>query len=413
MSHGRARPPISWSYVKLYNRTHRPVTLSIVVPCYNEESTLEKCVERVLCIADENLALELLIVDDHSVDLSLAVAEELERRYPHQVSVIRHHKNMGKGAALRTGFQKATGDLVAVQDADLEYDPMDLKRLLVPLIQDQADVVLGSRFSSADAHRVLYFWHSIGNRFLTLLSNMFTDLNLTDMETCYKVFRRDVIQAVDIKENRFGFEPEIVAKVAQMRLRIYEMGISYHGRTYEEGKKIGAKDGLRALYCIFHYNAPKLPVPMQFLIYLFIGGSSAVLNIVSFMLLLKFKLAIPAAAAVAFVVAAVANYFLCIALLFRHKARWNSYAELFMYGLVTGVAGIMDISITLLFVNIDTSVWFAKSAACLIGLVFNYLGRRYLVFPERPVGPWSSKGQLPTAKMEKSLGRKISKAPGQ
>ena len=148
----------------------------------------------------------------------------------------------------------ATGDFVAVQDADLEYDPNDLKRLIVPLIEDKADVVLGSRFLSAGAHRVLYFWHYLGNRFLTFLSNMFTDLNLTDMERCYKVFRKDVIQAIDIKENRFGFEPEIVAKVAQMRLRIFEMGISYYGRTYSEGKKIGWKDGFRAIYAILKYN---------------------------------------------------------------------------------------------------------------------------------------------------------------
>src|SRR5208283_2559802 len=311
-----------------------PVKLSVVIPCYNEEATLEKCVQRVMDIADENLALEIIIIDDCSSDLSVSIAESLASRYP-EVVVQKHEKNMGKGAALRTGFARATGDFVAVQDADLEYDPSDLKRLLAPLVHDQADVVLGSRFSSAGPHRVLYFWHSVGNQFLTLLSNMFTDLNLTDMETCYKVFRRGVIQAVEIKENRFGFEPEIVAKIAQMRLRVYEMGISYHGRTYEEGKKIGVRDGLRALYCVFHYNAPKLPVPMQFLIYLFIGGSSAILNLVSFLSLLKFNLSVLTSAIAAFVLAAAVNYLLCIALLFRHRARWDSYAELGMYGLVT------------------------------------------------------------------------------
>lgn len=174
---------------------------------------------------------------------------------------------MGKGAALRTGFKYATGDYVGVQDADLEYDPKDLKRLLKPLVSGEADVVLGSRFRSSESSRVLYFWHYLGNRFLTLLSNMFTDLNLTDMETCYKVFRSDVIKSIDLKEDRFGFEPEVVAKIAQMRIRIFKMGISYRGRTYEEGKKIRIKGGVRALYCIFRYNAHRVPLPIQPLIY--------------------------------------------------------------------------------------------------------------------------------------------------
>jgi dolichol-phosphate mannosyltransferase len=385
-----------------------PVKLSVVIPCYNEEATLEKCVQRVMDIADENLALEIIIIDDCSSDLSVSIAESLASRYP-VVVVQKHEKNMGKGAALRTGFARATGDFVAVQDADLEYDPSDLKRLLAPLVHDQADVVLGSRFSSAGPHRVLYFWHSVGNQFLTLLSNMFTDLNLTDMETCYKVFRRGVIQAVEIKENRFGFEPEIVAKIAQMRLRVYEMGISYHGRTYEEGKKIGVRDGLRALYCVFHYNAPKLPVPMQFLIYLFIGGSSAILNLVSFLSLLKFNLSVFTSAIAAFVLAAAVNYLLCIALLFRHRARWDSYAELGMYGLVTGIAGLLDVSVTLVFVGMGLPVWLAKSAACSIGLVFNFLGRRYLVFPEKPPGPWGTKKQFPIHEMAESLDRHSTK----
>jgi dolichol-phosphate mannosyltransferase len=227
----------------------RAVKLSVIIPCYNEERTLNNCVKKVLGIASETLSLEVLIVDDCSKDRSLEIARELEKQYP-EVSVLCHEKNMGKGAALRTGFGTATGDFVAVQDADLEYDPMDLKRLLLPLMAGKADVVLGSRFLSSGAHRVLYFWHSLGNRFLTFLSNMFSDLNLTDMETCYKVFRREVIKSINIEEDRFGFEPEIVAKLASMRLRVYEMGISYYGRTYEEGKKIGAKDGFRAIYCI-------------------------------------------------------------------------------------------------------------------------------------------------------------------
>ncbi len=208
------------------------------------------------------LELELIVVDDCWKDGSLEVGRRLAQNVPGLV-LLRHEVNRGKGAALRTGIAAATGDFVAIQDADREYDPMDLKKLLKPLIAGDADVVLGSRFLSSDVHRVLYFWHSIGNLFLTTLSNMLTDLNLTDMETCYKVFRREIIQSIRLEEDRFGFEPEVVAKIAQMRLRIYEMGISYHGRTYEEGKKIGMKDGWRALYCILKYNLPKVPVARQ------------------------------------------------------------------------------------------------------------------------------------------------------
>ena len=252
----------------MHTRTGKDTKLSIVVPCFNEEKTLRKCIEKVLEIADETLSLEIIIVDDGSSDQSLIIARELENKYQ-EIVVLSHKKNQGKGAALRTGIQRVTGDFVAVQDADLEYNPMEFKKLLVPLINDKADVVFGSRFLSAGYHRGLYFWHYQGNRFLTFLSNMFTDLNLTDMETCYKVFKREIIQNIQIKENRFGFEPEIVAKVAHMRLRIFEIGISFYARTYEEGKKIGVKDGIRALYCIFRYNAHFAPIPIQFLIYYF------------------------------------------------------------------------------------------------------------------------------------------------
>ncbi|MCP4234931.1 MAG: glycosyltransferase, partial [Aestuariibacter sp.] len=241
--------------------------LSIVVPCFNEEKTLERCLQHVLEIQNESLLLEIIIVDDCSTDNSLKIAEALAEKYP-EIVVLCHEQNRGKGAALQTGFQQATGDIVAIQDADLEYDPADLRRMVVPIEDNKADVVLGSRFASGGAHRVLYFWHYLGNKFLTLLSNMFSDLNLTDMECCYKVFRREIIQKIDIQESRFGVEPELVAKVAQMRVRIYEMGVSYSGRTYEEGKKIGYRDGFRALYCIFYFNGCKAPVPVQFLIYI-------------------------------------------------------------------------------------------------------------------------------------------------
>lgn len=366
--------------------------LSVVVPCYNEERTLGECVRRVLGIAGEDLSLEVIIVDDCSTDKSLAVAGDLERSHP-EVVVEKHDRNRGKGAALRTGFSRATGDFVAVQDADLEYDPADLRRLIVPLVSGQADVVFGSRFLSSGAHRVLYFWHYLGNRFLTFVSNMLTDLNLTDMETCYKVFRREVIQTIALKEDRFGFEPEIVAKVAHMRLRVYEMGISYYGRTYEEGKKIGAKDGVRALYCILRYNAHKAPLPVQFLFYLFIGGFAAVINLILFLGLLSAGFPVNLAAPGAFVVAAALNYALCVLLLFRHKARWNAMGEQATYWMVVGLVCLLDLGATKLFLASGMAPWLSKALSSMIGVLLNFGGRRFLVFPEPPSGPWSPQGK--------------------
>jgi glycosyltransferase involved in cell wall biosynthesis len=242
-----------------------PRKLSVVIPCFNEERSLDTIVRRVLAADRCGLNLELIVVDDGSADRSSEVMKSLAANHPEIVSVT-HAKNCGKGAALRTGFNTATGDIVLVQDADLEYDPAEYPRLLKPILDGRADVVFGSRFRGGEETRVLYFWHRVANQLLTLASNMFTDLNLTDMETCYKVFRREVLAQIDIVENRFGFEPEITAKVAKLaaRPRIYEVGISYSGRTYEEGKKIGFRDAVRALYCIVRYNlfpssAMKLP----------------------------------------------------------------------------------------------------------------------------------------------------------
>ncbi len=364
------------------------VKLSIVIPCFNEEKTLSECVEKVLEIANENLELELIIVDDGSSDKSVEIAKGLAEKH-FQIKSFQHSVNQGKGATLRTGFQFATGDFVCIQDADLEYDPQELVKLIEPLVQKKADVVLGSRFLSAGSHRVLYFWHSMGNRFLTFLSNMFTDLNLTDMETCYKVFRREIIQSVTIEENRFGFEPEIVAKVAQMRVRIYEMGISYSGRTYEEGKKIGMRDGFRALYCIIRYNAHKAPLPLQFLIYLFIGGAAAVVNVGVFVSLFQYGMPTIVAAPIAFFTAALLNYFLCILLLFRHTVKWGKMTEILIYFAVTVSVCAIDTVITIVLISlVYFSPILAKAIACVIALVFNFLGRKYFVFPEKSSGPW-------------------------
>ncbi|MCC6320852.1 MAG: glycosyltransferase family 2 protein [Phycisphaerales bacterium] len=223
--------------------------LSVVIPVYNEEQTILSLIERVRAVGVEK---ELVIVDDCSRDGTRGRLETL-RGQP-DITLLFHEQNQGKGAALRTGFAACKGDMVIIQDADLEYDPNEYPRLIQPILDGRADVVFGSRFIGGESHRVLYFWHSVGNKVLTLLSNALTNLNLTDMEVCYKVFKREIIQKITIEENRFGFEPEITAKVARLRCRVYEVGISYSGRTYEEGKKIGWKDGVRAIWCILKYN---------------------------------------------------------------------------------------------------------------------------------------------------------------
>jgi glycosyltransferase involved in cell wall biosynthesis len=239
--------------------------LSVVMPVYNEQATLRRVVERVLSVG---LDIELLCVDDGSTDGSRETLADLQKQYP-GIRAFLQPRNMGKGAALRLGIEQATGDYLIIQDADLEYDPHDYPLLLGPLESGQADVVYGSRFLGGGPHRVLYFWHFVGNWFLTLVSNMITNLNMSDMETCYKAFRREVIQSIPLEEDRFGFEPEITVKIAKRQLRVYEVGISYWGRTYAEGKKIGWRDGVRALWCLLKYalkertSAEPVPVPVE------------------------------------------------------------------------------------------------------------------------------------------------------
>ncbi len=224
--------------------------LSIIISVYNEKNTIGEIVKKI----DEvslDIDKEIIIVDDASDDGTKKIVQNLEGKY---IKKAFHKKNKGKGAAIKTALKQASGDIVIIQDADLEYDPHEYAKLLKPIIEDKADVVYGSRFVGSEAHRILYFWHMIGNKFLTLLSNTFTNLNLTDMETGYKVFRRDIISSIILEEDRFGFEPEITAKIAKLKCRIYEVGISYSGRTYEEGKKINWLDGIKTIWCIIKYN---------------------------------------------------------------------------------------------------------------------------------------------------------------
>jgi glycosyltransferase involved in cell wall biosynthesis len=227
--------------------------ISIVIPCYNEERTVHLILEKVAAAPlPEGCTREIVTVDDCSRDGTFQRLQELKDQF--ELSLVHHDVNRGKGAALRSGFQHAKGDVIIIQDADLEYDPKEYPRLLRPIIDGQADVVFGSRFIGGESHRVLYFWHSVGNRLLTLMSNMFTNLNLSDMEVCYKVFKRSLLERITLEENRFGFEPEFTAKVARLQVPIYEVGVSYYGRTYEQGKKIGLKDAFRAAYVILKYG---------------------------------------------------------------------------------------------------------------------------------------------------------------
>jgi glycosyltransferase involved in cell wall biosynthesis len=242
---------VKWLCVRQGQNSHKgevAMTVSVVIPVFNEKDTIKEVYNRIRAV---NMNKEIILVDDSSTDGTREIVRGL---VADDTKVCFHEKNMGKGAALRTGFREATGEILIIQDADLEYDPNEYPKLIRPILEGKADVVYGSRFAGGEAHRVLFFWHMLGNKFLTLFSNMFTNLNLTDMETCYKVFKRDVYTKITIEEDRFGFEPEITAKIARLNVRIYEVGISYSGRTYREGKKVGWRDGFSALRCILKYN---------------------------------------------------------------------------------------------------------------------------------------------------------------
>ncbi len=265
-------------------------TLSIIIPAYNEGRTIHFILDKLKeVILINKIQKEIIIVNDCSTDNTEdAILKYIAANTSCGIQYLKHDINMGKGAAIHTGINYATGEYLIIQDADLEYDPQEFNQLLKPIVDGFADVVFGTRFIGGNPHRILFFWHSIGNKFLTFLSNMFTNLNLTDMETCYKLFDTKIIQSINLKEKRFGFEPEVTAKISRIpKVRIYEVGISYYGRTFEEGKKISWKDGMRALYCILRYNAQR-SIILQFAIYLFIGGTSALLNLFLFLTLIKY-----------------------------------------------------------------------------------------------------------------------------
>jgi glycosyltransferase involved in cell wall biosynthesis len=359
--------------------------LSLIVPCYNEESTIENCVEKVLKInKNQNFDLEVVIVNDCSTDKSAEKLKEISVKYP-EIKIFSHEKNCGKGAALRTGLVSATGDFIGIQDADDEYNPMEYLELLKPLLENKADVVYGSRYLKPDMRRVLYFWHTWMNKSLTLVSNMFTNLDITDMETCYKLFRKEVIAKIapNLKEERFGFEPEITCKVAQGGYRVYETAISYNPRSYEEGKKIGWRDGVQALYCLLHYGAHTSPLPMQILLYLFIGGVSLCSNIVFFGIGNYAKIPLNISIVSAFVLAAAVNYILCILILFRHNSRWNNFGELSLYLLSVTIMCGLDYGLTQGLIALSCGLLASKFIASLAGFVGNFVLRRWLVFPER------------------------------
>jgi glycosyltransferase involved in cell wall biosynthesis len=363
--------------------------LTLVIPCYNEERSLEMCLKKCLELKNSGINLEIIIVDDCSKDNSLTIANKLAQEHQ-EIRVLKHEINKGKGAALRTGFAAAKGDFIGIQDADLEYNPLQYTELLQPMLENKADVVYGSRYLRPNSHRVLYFWHTYMNQALTIASNMCTNLDITDMETCYKLFRRETLLAIlpKLKENRFGIEPEITARVAQSKARVYECAIDYQPRSYEEGKKIGWKDGVKALYCILHYSANTAPLPMQLLLYFFIGGLSLFVNVAVFAILhhgfnLPSIFNLNTNVIIAYIVSSLVNYFLCIAILFRHRAKWSSIGEFIIYLIGVIIMGFVDYGLMWGINAMAVPDVISKTLAAGLGFILNFALRRNVVFLEK------------------------------
>ena len=363
--------------------------LSIVVPVYNEAKTIRSILEVVQAapLPPEFESREIVVVNDCSTD---GTAGELDAIADTTIRVFHHDVNKGKGAALRTGFQNVTGDVVVIQDADLEYDPNEYGKLLAPIVEGKADVVYGSRFAGGESHRILYYWHSLGNKALTWISNMLSDLNLTDMETCYKVFRREVLEQIAVEENRFGFEPEVTAKVAHLSrtkgVRIYEVGISYYGRTYEEGKKIGLKDAFRALWCVLKFNTTGLA---QFIRYGFMGlivALSQFLTIVGMVELSGIRtLAFENIAnAVSIEVSIVVGFLLHSRITWRH--RYSGFRELAgkiaLFHLVTLASFLVRVGLFYLLSLSGIDYRVNSALGILLAVILNFIGYRRLVFRE-------------------------------
>lgn len=361
--------------------------LSIIIPAFNEGRTIHLILDKIINVKlVNNIEKEIIVVNDFSTDnTEKAIMDYVLANPVSNIQYFKHDSNMGKGAALHTGIAKATGDYLIIQDADLEYDPQEYNDLLKPVLNGNADVVYGSRFIGGNPHRVLFFWHTIGNKFLTALSNAFTNLNLTDMETCYKLFNTKLIQSIKLEENRFGFEPEVTAKIARIpNIRIYEVGISYYGRTYDEGKKIGWKDGMRALYCIVRYNSLLSKASGQFLIYFLIGGVSALLNLLLFLFLIL-KMPVGISAVISFYAAAILNYWLCVKLLFRKNSRWQTWSEYAIYFLTISAVALFDLFSTIWLVSVGISPLVSKVLATVIGFVLNFAIRKYIVFSDKSI----------------------------
>jgi glycosyltransferase involved in cell wall biosynthesis len=364
--------------------------LSIVMPVYNEEKTLLPIIDYVRRaeLPKEILETEIIIVDDCSTDRTRDILREFDPELDDDIRIFYHETNQGKGGALKTGFEQVTGDIVIIQDADLEYDPNEYIKLLLPIIDGKADVVYGSRFIGGESHRILYFWHMIANRILTLISNMFSDLNLSDMETCYKVFRKKVIDKIDIEEKRFGIEPEITAKVAYMArnngVRIYEIGISYYGRTYEEGKKIRLKDAIRALLCIIKYNNSKFARLVKYGCNGFVVASSQILTI--FVLVNYFNLNTfflkNVSHALSVEISIIVGFFMHSTISWRYKFRSaiDIMHKMTTFHLVTATSFVIRQIMFYISIGIGIDYMSATLISVLIAIVINFLGYDKYVF---------------------------------